>query len=350
MVNKLTPILASIHSEISQISWPELTTTETRTLAVLGVLVLLFVLEAHRAHRHSPARTSRQSYETNLGVLVLNDALMSVLSVASLLPLAERFAGHGLLSGVSEPWLKALVSFLLLDLTLYLWHRANHRFEFLWMFHKAHHSDRCMNVSTAFRLHGVEVALTTLIKALFVAVIGIDVELLLINEALITLCVMFHHANLSFPGERLLSRVLIVPGLHRTHHSARRSEHDSNYGFALSLWDRLFRSFKDLEPAALGLPYVPSMNIVELFHYGLSRSTAPQARALQHKIAEAAYYKAEKRGFAPGDDMLDWLDAEREVLDRPTPRKRGLRDIFAGWFGHGHGARDRRLDTAGCTR
>lgn len=295
--------------------------------AVLAFFVFLFALEALCGYRKDPPKTTRQSYLANLGTFLLNDTLMSVMSVSSLLLLAQHYGRFGLLRFIPDAGLKTVLSFVLFDLVLYLWHRANHSFDCLWMFHKVHHSDPSMNVTTAFRLHFVEVVFTTVVKALFVLVTGVEAAVLLANEALITLLVMFHHANLTFKGERLLGGLIIVPYLHRRHHSTLRKEHDSNYGAAFSIWDRLFGSFAENEPKIIGLDSVPGLGVLQLLRYGLTCEWAPQAKPvvipaasppqfLERMIAEAAYYRAEKRGFAPGNDRLDWLEAEKEIRSR----------------------------------
>ena len=147
MLSSLTPL----QNTVNAIEWPNLSIGELRALAVLVAFWVLFALEARFALRKHAPRTVRQSYFTNLGAFILNDTLMSLLSVSSLWLMAERFAPFGLLRDISSPVVKAIVSFLLLDLALYLWHRANHRYDALWLFYKVHHSDRCMNASTASR-------------------------------------------------------------------------------------------------------------------------------------------------------------------------------------------------------
>jgi hypothetical protein len=174
-----------------------------------------------------------------------------------------------------------------------------------------------MNVSTAFRLHGVEVFLTAVIKALFIVVVGIDAAVLLANEAIVTVFVMFHHTNIAFPGEGLLGRLFVVPRIHRAHHSSRRAEHDNNYGAVFSLWDRLFGTFTNAEPKTIGLSQVPGYGLLGLIRYGLPQlpqRPAVKPETVQAMIAEAAYFRAEKRGFAPGYDFIDWVEAEREIL------------------------------------
>ncbi|MFM8330388.1 MAG: DUF2934 domain-containing protein, partial [Candidatus Methylumidiphilus sp.] len=145
---------------------------------------------------------------------------------------------------------------------------------------------------------------------------------------IITLFIMFHHANFRFRGERLLAWLFIVPHLHRRHHSTLRREHDSNYGAVFSFWDRLFGSFAVGEPAAIGLKAVPGMGVFALMRYGLTcawtpspqpaAATAASPQYLQRMIAEAAYYRAEKRGFEPGHEHFDWLEAEKEIRRRLT--------------------------------
>lgn len=332
---------------LPDIAWPEFSTADCQTLTVLGVFAALLALEASFCRAEQRPKTYRQSYLANLGTFFLNDTLLSLLSVSSLWLVAEHYAHWGLLSGMADPLLKAVLSFLLLDLTLYLWHRANHSYDWLWRFHKVHHSDPAMNVTTAFRLHFVEVLLTLLVKAAFIVAVGVDAATVIANESVITLFVMFHHANLSFRGERWLAGVAIMPFLHRVHHSARREEHDHNYGFVFSWWDRLFGTLAETKPALIGLPGIAGQNMWDLVKYGLAWQTSPAPQAattvpatgnlldlvkfglspksnprrpspmsLQAMIAEAAYFRAEKRGFAPGDECRDWLEAEREIKRR----------------------------------
>jgi sterol desaturase/sphingolipid hydroxylase (fatty acid hydroxylase superfamily) len=329
--------------EFSLPDWalPDLTAADWRTLAVLGCFALLLALEAPWCRAERRPRVYRQSYLANLGTLFINDILLSLLSAASLWLFAEQYGRWGLLSGLEDSWWKGALAFLLLDLTLYFWHRANHAFDGLWQFHKVHHSDPTMNVTTAFRLHLVEVLLTLLVKAAFIVAVGVDADWVLASESVIALFVMLHHANLSFPGEHWLSRLAVVPRLHRTHHSIRREEHDRNYGFVFSWWDRLFGTLAEVRPKRIGLRGVGGMGPLELLKFGLTGQAAPAALpalagggsaglvgfglstgatpgglSLRAMIAEAAYFRAEKRGFAPGYESLDWLEAEREIQSR----------------------------------
>lgn len=258
----------------------------------------------------------RQSYRANIGLFVFNSVVMSMLSVPSLLILAEQFSDKGLLKHINNPAGRAVLSFLAIDLLLYFLHKASHRFDCLWMFHKVHHNDPCLNVSTAFRIHFLEIAIINLVKAMAVVILGIEGTLLLVNEAIIVFFTMLHHTNISFRGERFLGRVIITPYLHRVHHSTRRDEHDRNYGAVLSIWDRLFGTLAELKPAAIGVKGSTAQDLISLVKCGFSMtgSSSAQPVSLDAMIAEAAYYKAEKRGFHPGNELRDWLDAKSEII------------------------------------
>ena len=310
-------------STYTYLVWPQFTVSDINSLAVLSVMAILIILEILFGYCQKPKMLIRQSYLINLGTFILNDILMSLMSVSALLTLAGSFSRWGLLGFMENSIEKSLLSFLLLDLTLYLWHRANHKVDFLWIFHKVHHSDPCINVTTAFRLHFMEVLMTTMVTGVFIVSVGVDAATVLANELLITLFVMFHHANVSFIGEAKLGRLLIVPSLHRLHHSVLRNEHDQNYGAVLSCWDKLFCTLSITQPKAIGLLDVRALGVFELVKFGftlrypaVTRLPKPNAHpeSLENMIAEAAYYRAGKRGFAAGNDISDWLEAEKEIL------------------------------------
>jgi sterol desaturase/sphingolipid hydroxylase (fatty acid hydroxylase superfamily) len=285
--------------------------------AILGVLAAMLVVQV-RVTGSDPAkrRLMRDSVRANLSLMLFNDFLLSAAGATVLLRLADQVNGHGLLVGISNPVLSGLLAFLLLDLTHYVWHWANHRWDALWAFHRVHHSDLSMNASTAFRLHFAEVLLTVLVKAVFIVATGVNATLVLVSEGIMALFVVFHHTDVTFSWDGRLSRVIVVPSLHRVHHSVLREEHDHNYGAVFSIWDRLFGTLAELEPARLGIRQVGSQSFVDLLRFGFAPLAPTVPPAVNAMIAEAAYFKAEKRGFAPGMEIPDWLDAEREILDR----------------------------------
>lgn len=145
------------------------------------------------------------------------------------------------LTGITE----IVVAVVVLDGFDYFWHRANHRLQFLWRFHKAHHSDTGMDVTTALRFHPGELLLSALVKATWILVWGPTVIAWFVFEALVSLCAQFHHANFDFPDrvEKVLSRILVTPRYHASHHAVDRHFGDANFATIFSFWDPLFRTY-----------------------------------------------------------------------------------------------------------
>ncbi len=277
----------------------------------------LVVLELNSPREKLSITQMKSSYQANIKLFIFNSVVISLLSIPSLLLLANDYADKGLLNVISNPIEKAVISFLAMDLMLYCLHKACHSIDCLWMLHKVHHNDPYLNVTTAFRLHFFEILLITSMKVLLVLVLGIKVTWLLAIEVVITFFIMLHHSNISLLAEKYLGWIIITPYLHRVHHSTLRNEHDRNYGAVLSLWDRLFGTLTELKPKEVGVEGYISQDLIDLISCGLTirdKKSTSQTANLDQMIAEAAYYKAEKRGFYPGQDLQDWLDAKREIM------------------------------------
>jgi len=241
----------------------------------------------------------RQSYWANIGLFVFNSVVMSTVAVPALLMLAEHCSGKGLFNHIHNPLGRAVLSFVAIDLLLYGLHKACHRFDCLWMIHKVHHNDPCLNVSTAFRIHFLEIVIINFVKAIAVVVLGIEGLLLVVNEAIIIFFTMLHHANISFRGERFLGWVIITPYLHRVHHSVRRDQHDRNYGAVLSIWDRLFGTLAVLKPEQIGVNGSSAQDLISLLKCGFTLTDSSPA-GLDLK----AYYRAAR----------DWLKAKTGII------------------------------------
>ena len=277
----------------------------------------LVVLELNSPREKLSITQMKSSYQANIKLFIFNSVVISLLSIPSLLLLANDYADKGLLNVISNPIEKAVISFLVMDLMLYCLHKACHSIDCLWMLHKVHHNDPYLNVTTAFRLHFFEILLITSMKVLLVLVLGIKVTWLLAIEVVITFFIMLHHSNISLLAEKYLGWIIITPYLHRVHHSTLRNEHDRNYGAVLSLWDRLFGTLTELKPKEVGVEGYISQDFIDLISCGLTirdKKSTSQTANLDQMIAEAAYYKAEKRGFYPGQDLQDWLGAKREIM------------------------------------
>jgi sterol desaturase/sphingolipid hydroxylase (fatty acid hydroxylase superfamily) len=343
-------MLSEYYSYITKIidfdmALPRLSPAIVLALALLLAYGLFISIEKTMPKNHIANKHLRQSYLANMGLFLVNNILISLLPITALLVLAKHYAGTGLLGNLSSPLLKGIISLLALDFVLYIWHRVCHSFDSLWMFHKVHHSDPWLNVSTAFRIHILEMVLTNLAKGACIVLLGIEESMVLTSEAITTLFIMFHHTNFTFWGEKILGKLIIVPALHRTHHSVLRHEHDSNYGAVLAVWDSLLGSRLEVEPAQVGIKAELPMDVMGLVMAGFSMASPGSVKpaaleqkitelpldgvatgfsletlepvkpsVLEHMIAEAAYYKAEKRGFCPGNDIADWLEAKREIM------------------------------------
>ena len=248
-------------------------TTESVAQVVSNVffvmaLIALFCLiaaEKIRPYRKYTATIAKESVFTNTTAFLFNNVILTLLRASSLFLIAQNFAGHGLLNSLEEGPLKWMATFLLYDFAIYLWHFINHHNDFLWRFHKVHHSDKVFNVTTGFRFHFIDLLLEIPYKCAFVIIFGVNAYILLAIETIQLLFILFHHSNLEIPKEDRLSKFIITPSLHRTHHSALRSEHDSNYGIVLAFWDRLFGTRKELEPERIGLDIIIADNFVQLF-------------------------------------------------------------------------------------
>ncbi len=140
-----------------------------------------------------------------------------------------------------------ILNILILDLSLYWWHRLNHTNQFLWRFHFVHHADTHMDVGTSLRFHIAELIMSTFYKALIIYLCGITVIEFICYEIILVLSIQFHHSNLNLNSkfDNMLSRFIVTPKYHTNHHTRARESRDANYASVLTIWDNLFMSYKD---------------------------------------------------------------------------------------------------------
>lgn len=244
------------------------------TLSAIALYGLLLVFE-----RVFPLRNSTRSLIWRLLVNVVIAALTFLAAVTLVQPTAQ-WALHwstnrpfGLVHLLTLPaWLELAAGFLLMDLAFYYWHLANHRAPFLWRFHNVHHTDPELDVSTAFRFHFGEIALSSAFSAIQISLIGISPWAFAVYQLAFQSEVLFHHSNLRLPirFERLLSIVLVTPRMHGIHHSQVHRENNSNFGTVFPWWDRLHQT--------LGLNIPQSEIIIGIPGYSLPEdNTVPNA-------------------------------------------------------------------------
>jgi sterol desaturase/sphingolipid hydroxylase (fatty acid hydroxylase superfamily) len=142
------------------------------------------------------------------------------------------------LNGIPE----IIASIVLLDFAIWSQHYASHKFSWLWRIHRVHHLDICVDASTAVRFHPAEILFSFAYKTLLVIGLGVSPIAIVGFEIILAASAMFNHANLRLPDtlDRILRTIIVTPDMHRIHHSIDRLEHDSNYGFFFSFWDRAF--------------------------------------------------------------------------------------------------------------
>ena len=192
-------------------------------------------------------RTRR--WPSNLGVAALGALVVRVILPGAAVGVAVQVeqGAWGLLPVLELPaWAEVLAAVVILDLAIYLQHVMFHAVPILWRLHRLDHADLELDVSSGARFHPFEILLSLFIKLAVVAVLGAPAVAVLIFEVLLNATSMFNHANVRMPEglDRFLRWLVVTPDMHRVHHSVIRRETDSNFGFNLPWWDRLFRTYR----------------------------------------------------------------------------------------------------------
>lgn len=237
-----------------------------------GVFVLVALWE-----RAAPKRILTVSrpvrWSNNLGLVVLNSVVLRLLFPAAAVGVAAFAAqqGWGLMNYYSLPsFLAVVLAVIALDMVIYIQHVLVHAVPALWRLHRVHHADLDFDVTTGARFHPIEIILSILIKFATIVVLGPPLVAVVIFEVLLNATAMFNHANLHLPAniDRVLRWFVVTPDMHRVHHSVEDDETNSNFGFNLPWWDRLFGTYRD-QPRAGHL----GMNI-GIHHYRDKRSVS----------------------------------------------------------------------------
>jgi sterol desaturase/sphingolipid hydroxylase (fatty acid hydroxylase superfamily) len=188
-------------------------------------------------------------WTNNLGLTLLNSVLVRTLLPVAAIGVVQFAAQHGMgvLNLLHTPYaLSILLAVLALDLAIYLQHLMFHAVPLLWRVHRMHHADLDFDVTTGARFHPIEIVLSMLIKFAAILVLGPPAVAVLLFELLLNVTSMFNHANVRLPAvvDRLLRWVVVTPDMHRVHHSVIPRETNSNFGFNLPWWDRLFGTYR----------------------------------------------------------------------------------------------------------
>lgn len=228
-------------------SFPVLTEPQIRLAIFMAIFGGMALWEMSDPWRDMRARKTRR-WLANLGIFAVDIALVRLVFPASALGFAAwaQTSGWGLLPLLGMTGIVAgIVGFLLLDLAIYAQHRVFHHVPWLWRLHRMHHSDTDLDVTSGFRFHPAEILLSMLIKGGVIIALGVPVLAVLVFEIVLNGTSLFNHANVRLPAraERFLRWIVVTPMMHRVHHSIERIETDSNFGFNLPWWDRLFGTY-----------------------------------------------------------------------------------------------------------
>ncbi len=218
-------------------------------LAFFLVILTTVAFWEYIAPRRALTNDKWQRWFANLSLVIIDSTvvrfLLPVLPVSMALLVQEQ--GWGILNIIDLPeWIKIALAVVILDFVVYLQHMIFHYLPVFWRFHRMHHTDLDMDVTTGNRFHPIEIVLSVGIKLATVILIGPPVVAVVIFEIVLNATSQFNHGNILIPKsvDRWLRLVVVTPDMHRVHHSVIPRETDSNFGFCLPWWDHLCNTYK----------------------------------------------------------------------------------------------------------
>lgn len=224
----------------------------------LRIIVFIFIFSVMAGWEMALPRRARtltrmRRWSTNLAIFGLATLFVRLLAFLAV-PVAGAVAalqaqrlGWGLFNYTDLPtWSEFILAVMLLDLAVWFQHVVSHHVPLIWRFHRVHHADRDFDLTTALRFHPVEIALSALYKVGIIFLLGPAALAVIAFEILLNGSAMFNHANVKLPLwlDTWLRCLFVTPDMHRVHHSIHKNEHNTNFGFFLSLWDRAFRTYR----------------------------------------------------------------------------------------------------------
>ena len=214
-----------------------------------GILVFMAIWEIVSPRRELSVPKAYRWF-SNLSIVVINTLVVRILFPAAAVGVAFYATKneYGLFNNLElNLSIKLLASVILLDMLVYWQHVIFHKVPFLWRIHRMHHADQDIDVTTGSRFHPVEIALSMLIKFTAVLILGIPVVAIIVFEIILNLTAMFNHSNVRLPLsiDKIVRKIIVTPDMHRVHHSVIPKETNSNFGFNLSIWDKLFGTYTE---------------------------------------------------------------------------------------------------------
>ena len=218
-------------------------------LSILVILIMAEILLPKKKRIHN----RKDRWITNGLITLINTASVNIVHIA--IPLIAIVAAidvsngkMGLFNIINFPiWIEIILTVIILDFIIWGQHLLSHKIPFVWRFHRMHHTDRDLDVTTAVRFHPFEIIFSMFIKITSIYILGASAIAVIIFEIMLNGMAMFNHANLRIPFriENILRKFIVTPDLHRIHHSIYIDEHNKNFGFSLSIWDKIFKCYLD---------------------------------------------------------------------------------------------------------
>lgn len=220
-----------------------------RLSAFLGLLALFLSWEG-LAPKRKLERKRKERWISNSGIIIIDSIALRLVfptaAIGAALWAAEMQFGLLYLIPNLPAWLHVFIAFLILDFAIWLQHLVFHHVPWLWRLHRMHHSDVDVDVTTAVRFHPLEMLLSMVIKIGVVVAFGAPAVAVLLFEVLLNGTSMFNHSNIRLPAkvDKFMRLFVVTPDMHRVHHSWHKRETNSNFGFNLPWWDRLFNTYR----------------------------------------------------------------------------------------------------------
>ncbi len=214
----------------------------------ISILVFFAVAEELYPRRKRKIDKKLRWYR-NFSLVIINSLVLRFCLPMTAASVSLIYNEYAILNYLELPvFISIFLCIILLDLIIYLQHWMVHMVPLFWRFHKIHHIDQELDTSSGIRFHPVEIVFSMLIKCLAIWIIGIPFEAVILFEILLNATSIFNHANLNIPikFDQILRKFIVTPDMHRIHHSQIKDETNSNFGFNLSCWDKLFGTYKQL--------------------------------------------------------------------------------------------------------
>jgi len=220
-----------------------------RLYIAISIIIILFALECIFPYRKRVMKRFER-WPGNILLVLLDVALIKIISPLGLAGIASAIEikkiglfNYFALDGIFIN----LIMFLFLDLMIYFQHYLSHKWSVLWKFHRVHHSDPDLDISSALRFHPIEILYSFLFKSLIVIILGIDPRTILVFEIVLNGMALFNHANIYIPKklELVIRFIFVTPQMHIIHHSIYKKESDKNFGFNFTIWDFIFKTYQE---------------------------------------------------------------------------------------------------------